>query len=135
MAGDDDDDGGHEPERVDPHRLHELVGVDLGEDGHGPDDAGVGKEDVEAAVAGQGVADHLLDGGLVGGVELARVHVYGGPGGRDVGLVGGQVGIIVVTDVDGPCPVLGELVGGSAADAQDRVGALFTWSAWGLVGG
>lgn len=71
--------GWNKPERVHTHGVHELVGVDIGERRHGPDGAGVGEEDVEAAVSLYCVVDDGLYGFVVAGVELPRVDVYGWP--------------------------------------------------------
>jgi hypothetical protein len=87
-------------------------------------DAGVGEEDVEAAVPLDGVVDHLLDRLLVGRVKLPRVDVHLGPQSVDLALVRLEVGAIVVADVDGLGAVLGELQSGCAADSEDGVGAL-----------
>jgi hypothetical protein len=66
---------GRGPERVHPHDVHKVIGLDVGEQGVRADGARVGEEDVEAAVLRQGVVDHGLDRLLVGGVKLARVDV------------------------------------------------------------
>lgn len=111
------------PERVHPQDLHEILGRHVGEQGVGARDAGVGEDDVQAAVAAQGVVDDGLDGGLVGGVEAAGVDGAGRVAGAHVALVAGEEGVVKVADVDGAGAVLGVLVGGGAADAQGRVGA------------
>jgi hypothetical protein len=107
--------------------LHKVGGGDVGEKSVRADDAGVGEEDVEPAVALERVVDDFLDGLLVGGVELARVDVDVGPQAVDLALVGVEVGGVEVTDVDGLGSVLCELMGRGAADAQDGV------CAWGGV--
>ncbi len=109
------------PERVYAVDLHKVGGGNVGEEGVRAHDAGVGEEDVEPAVPLERVADHFLDGLLVGGVELANVDVDLGVQAVDLALVRLEVGGIKVADVDGLGPVLRELVGRGAADAQDGV--------------
>jgi hypothetical protein len=88
------------------------------------DGAGVGEEDVEPAVPLKRIVDHLLHRLLVGGVELARVHVDLGPQAVDLALVRVEVGAVVVADVDGLGAVLCELVRRGPTDSQDGVCAL-----------
>lgn len=103
-------------EQIDADVLHKLVGADLGKVFSGRD-AGVGKHDVEAAVAVDGVVDDGFDGAFVGGVEGVDVHFCGGVEGGYFFGVRGQVFGGDVAEVDCAGLVGGEEVGGCAADA------------------
>jgi hypothetical protein len=83
--------------------------------------AGVGEEDIEAAVPLERIVDDLLHRFLVGGVKLACVDVDLGPRGVDLALVRLEVGVVIVTEVDGLGSVRCELMGGSPADDKDGV--------------
>ncbi|RBQ68019.1 hypothetical protein VDGD_21617 [Verticillium dahliae] len=111
------------PQHVGAHHLHKVRLGDVGEQGHGPDDAGVGEEDVEAAVGRDGVRDDVPDGLLLSGVEAAHVDLDGRVRSPDLGGVGVEVRAVKVAEVQGARAVLGKLVGGGAADAEGRVGA------------
>lgn len=65
---------------------------------------------------------------------MARVDIDGGVEGRELGLVGGEVGGGEVAQVDGARPVMGILVGGGAADADGGVGAYREEESLGLEG-
>lgn len=65
--------------------------------------------------------DDLRDGGLGGGVELARVDVDGGVEGGEFALVRCEVRGGVVAEEEGARAVAGELVGACAADADGGV--------------
>lgn len=109
-------------ERVRLHGAQECLGLDLGEELGGADDACVGEEDVETPVGGEGVINDRLYARGIRSVELARVDVDGRVQGQDFALVRLQMGVSEVAEVDGPGPVLGELVSGSAANAERAVG-------------
>jgi hypothetical protein len=63
------------------------------------------------------MVDDVLDGFLLGGVEAANVDVDFGEGLVDLGLVGAEMVVCKIAQVDGSRAVLGELMGGGTADA------------------
>lgn len=126
---------GGTPERVGPEDRHELVVGKVRKDDIAARHAGIGKEDVEAAVAAQRVVHDGLDLSVVGGVEAASMDVDGGKGGLELAAVRLEVAVVKVAEVESPRTTLGKLVGGGAADAQGRVGAWRAIVSVGLCGG
>lgn len=63
------------------------------------------------------MVDDVLDGFLLGGVEAANVDVDVGEGFVDLGLVGAEVIVCKITQIDGSRAVFGELMGGGTANA------------------
>lgn len=86
-------------------------------------DAGVGEEDVEAAVGRNGFVDDRFHGGFVRRVESAGMDVDGWVEGIEFFAVRIEELGVEVADVDCEGAVAGELVGAGAADAEGRVGA------------
>jgi hypothetical protein len=90
-------------------------------------DPGIGEEYIQSTIFLDSFVDDGLYGGFVGGVELPGVDVDGGVEGAEFVGVGGEVGVVVVAEVDGAGAVAGELVGGGAADAG---GGVCSWRCW-----
>lgn len=111
------------PQRINPQRLHEILFRHVRKQHWETRDARVGEEDVEAPVAPQRVVHNLLDGGLVGGVELPGVNLAARVQRRDLPLVVAQVFVVKVADVHSPGAVLGKLVRRGSPYSEGRVGA------------
>lgn len=109
-------------EQVPLHGAHEGLSADVREEGRRVD-PGVGEHNIEAAEALYGVFADGRDGGLGGGVEFAGEDLARGVEGAELADVHGQVGRVVVAEVEGAGAVASEVVGSGAADAEGRVGA------------
>lgn len=101
----------------------ELICLDLCKDLRDANDTCICEEDVEAAIFGQGVIDDSLDAFWFTGIELTDVNIDGGVEGGQLALVGCQVRLSEVAEVDGAGTVLSVLMGCCAADADGTVGA------------
>ena len=99
----------HEPQRIHAHHLHKLLRRVVVEQLHAADSR-VGEEDVQPAVPLNCIVDDGLDGRLVRGVKLPRVHVDAREQRGHLALVRREVLAVKVADVDGPRAVGGELV-------------------------
>lgn len=122
--------GSKVPQDVCPQRLHELLAFDVHEDFRLPDDPRVREHDVQSAVFRHRLVHHAFHVGLVRGVEVPGVDVDVRVEGFQLALVRRQVLVRVVADVDGSGAVVGELVGGGAADADWGVGSFYEKSGW-----
>lgn len=87
-------------------------------------DSGICKHDIQPSIALECIVHNRLDGGLVRGIELAGVNLAGGIERLDLPLVVAQIFVVKVTNIDGFCAVLGELVCCCSPYAYGRVGAL-----------
>lgn len=87
----------------------------------GAQDTGIGKEDVEAGVALQGVGNDVANGRLVGSVKFADVNIDRRETAVEVRLVGREVLVGEVAKVDGTGAVLGELARSGAANTKEGV--------------
>jgi hypothetical protein len=117
-------------QRIDLEHVHEITVGKVGKQHVLADDAGVSKEDVETAIALDGIVDNSFHLGLIGGVQTAGLNLDIGTGGINLLLVGGEVGVVQVTQVDGASTALGVLVSGCPADAEGGVGALPLLGTW-----
>lgn len=106
------------PERIHPQRLHKFLLCHVRKQRAAAYDTCVGEDDIQPPVALDGIIHDRLDGGLVCGVELARVHLAARVERLDLLLVVAQELVVKVTEVDGLGAVLGELVGCCPAYAQ-----------------
>lgn len=109
------------PKSIHPHRIHKLVPINLRKQLGLPHNPGIREENVQPAVLGNRIVDNGRHGLLIRGVELPHVHVHARVERLHLALVRGQVGVVVVADVDCLGAVVGELVGAGAADAVGRV--------------
>jgi hypothetical protein len=116
---------GHIPQSVGFEHGHELVLGNLVEHDRLSNDTGVGKEHVETAIAVNGVVYNRLDLGLFGGIELPCMDVNRREESVQFTLVGLQIIVLKVTDVDGASTAFSVLVGRGTANTKQRVGTCY----------
>lgn len=63
------------PQSVDLVYVHEILSADISEDYVGACNSGIGKEDIQAAVALHCVVHNGLDFGLIRGIKLTRLDL------------------------------------------------------------
>lgn len=111
------------PQSVDFVYVHEILGANISEDYVGSCDSGIGKEDIQTAIAFHCVVYNGLDFGLIRSIKLTRLNLDIRIQLVDFLLVSLKIGCIKIAKVDCSGAALGKLMSCSPANAKRRVGA------------
>ncbi|KAI6756568.1 hypothetical protein HG530_011166 [Fusarium avenaceum] len=97
---------------------HKLIFAEVGEQGGSPNDTSIGKEDIQATVALDGIVYDFLDLGLIRSIEASRVDFHLWKRSVDLLLVSFQVGIVKVTEIQCSRAAFSVLMRCRTADSQ-----------------
>ncbi|KAI6764866.1 hypothetical protein HG531_012753 [Fusarium graminearum] len=106
------------PRRVGVQYRHELVFAEIRKQRSSPNNAGIGKEDIQSTVALHRVVNYLLDLILIRRVETSRVNFHTWKRGVDLFLVRLKMSIVKVAEIQSSRATFRVLMGSGTADTQ-----------------